>query len=152
MGLEVLRGRCGRASLGEVLTSLEERLPPELAQRFTSSLRRLLETLESLEGRGVRIHALVLFGSIIDPSRRIRRDSDIDFLIVYEGVDPMKLMAEVVPEVVRLKRLPDGSIDAHTQLLDVANGVAWHPITAKPSEVEEKLGSIDGPCTLLEPR
>ncbi len=149
MALEALSRRCRAASLGDVIRELRERLPPELADRYASSLERLASLLAEAGRHGSRILGVALFGSIVDPSKKLRRDSDIDVLIVYEGRDPTSVIGEQAPSVVRLKRLPDGSIDAHTQYLDVENGVLWHPITAKPGELGEKLGFVKSPCVVL---
>lgn len=141
--------RCRAVAPGEAVEALRARRGPH-AVRMAESLEALLGEISSMQGRGVRVDYVVIFGSAVDPLRELRVDSDIDVIIVASKGSPLRVLAQRYPEVVRLKRLPDGSIDAHTQLLDPVHGVAWHVIEARPSDVGEKLEYVRGPCLVIK--
>ncbi len=143
--------RCSKVDPGSLASMVRAKLgsDPQLA-RFAGSLERLLSLLCGLSNELGAVGA-VFFGSLVDPERMPRRESDIDVVVIAERGDAHEALARAVPEVVRLKRLPSGEIDAHTQLLDVEWGVLWHVITARPGREGEKLGLIEGPCFLVEP-
>ncbi|MEB3852212.1 MAG: hypothetical protein LRS49_06520 [Desulfurococcales archaeon] len=111
--------------------------------RLASSLSRLLRLLSAVAGE-LGVEEVIIYGSLADPGRPLRVDSDVDVLVVARRGDAHGALAKLVPEVVRLKRLPGGGVDAHTQLIDYPNAVLWHVVTARPGRLGEKLPG--GPC------
>ena len=147
-GVDAAGGRsCARVEWGDVERLAARSAPPGAGDRFVGAVRLLRRVVAELRGRGVRVAGLVFFGSLVKGGMRL--DSDVDVLLVYEGgVDVEGLLGGLLPRVVRLKRIP-GGVDAHTQYLDVEDGVLLHIIPVEAGRLGERLEYVDGPCVAV---